>query len=663
MGRARSRKGVPPEPAAKRPRKTVRLVPLLCPADFAATGFSAERIVSSRPDSPFIVLAQDYHDRWELAPSSWNFDEHRERALRNLRRREQRAEWVRERLDGPSGPADVLLRLGDALTASDLLDFGFLREAAALLGAHEVFVAVPTRESMVLSSDFALVAQLTLARLEDPEPYEFAIGAQIFGCNASGLELIAVAARPDVAAAARAETAAPESKPQPASETDAQTTLAFDTAIDDAGDDESLGYMPVGLEIGLPDGSTMILLALSEPSLESAEKKIGILLERRLQRYAANPSFGGVLRLVLNPETIEANASNRAKLEESLRRTNAELERRGVITVSGNPIRVAGSIGHPELGAREAQAADDEVRTPAVAEEPAATQQHELALIAGGVFAIGAVSAPSLMAFDRLGSSSLFQLSTLAPVACLLALLLAIRGVAYGRFVLLGFSVASLVSSMIRSNEILAGGAPAALSAVALGSGLGFAAATLLLAIGRPRTRSAPPRSGGRQQPLLGLALGLALSLVAGLAHVPQCMEREASPGIASCRALDAAACAKVPGCRVHSPRCAIDCSAGFGGSCPAGCERSGDRCQPLVCRWSIQTNALGQSKRTCEPSGLCVEQADQCVEACSTLSTREACRRRAFCGFTECEGTAAVACAAFPAAECPTGLCDLRGY
>jgi hypothetical protein len=55
---------------------------LLCPANLAASGFSAKRVVSSRPDSPFIVLARDYHDRWELAPSSLSFDEHHERALR-----------------------------------------------------------------------------------------------------------------------------------------------------------------------------------------------------------------------------------------------------------------------------------------------------------------------------------------------------------------------------------------------------------------------------------------------------------------------------------------------------------------------------------------------------------------------------------------------------
>jgi hypothetical protein len=671
------------EPPRDERRRKVRLIPLLCPASFAPSGFSAKRIDPSRPDSPFIVLARDYHDRWQLAPSSLNFDEHFARALRNLRRRKERAEWLRP--DGPSGPANVLLRMGDALTASDLLDQGFLRAAAALLGADEVFVAVPTRESMVLSADFALVAQFALARLEDLEPDEFAIGAQIFRCNANGLELIAGVARPEAATAARAEARAREPGPQPEGTTDAPTTLAFDTAANDEADDESLGYMPMGLELGSPDGSTMILLALTEPNLESAERKIRVLLERRLQGYAAKPSFGGLLRVQLNPEMIEANASNQARLEQILSRTNAELERRDAITVSGNPIRVIGGIGHPgqeapspsrqkraprspgsggadKAAAREAQAAEDEALTTAVVESPATAQKRELALIAGGVLALGTISARSLVAFDRLGSSALFQLSTLTPVACLIALSLAVRGVPYARFVLLGFSLASLVWSLPRLNESLAGGA-AALTPLAFASALGFAAATLFLAVGRARSRRAPPRGKNRHQTLLGFSLGIALSLVTPLAEVPRCVERAAFPRVATCRALDATTCSKVPGCRAHPPRCAIDCRKGFGDECPAACEESGGRCQPLACSWSVHTNALGQSTRSCGPSGLCVEQADQCVEGCSTLSTRDACRQRAFCGFSECEGTATLACDAFSAADCPLEVCELRGY
>ncbi len=85
-------------------------------------------------------------------------------AVRNLRRRPERAPWQPNLVPWRGSETTVLLRAGDDLTASDVVDRRLLAEAHEHLEADVIYVAVPSRFSMVAADSpeplFSLAEEL-----------------------------------------------------------------------------------------------------------------------------------------------------------------------------------------------------------------------------------------------------------------------------------------------------------------------------------------------------------------------------------------------------------------------------------------------------------------------------------------------------------------------
>jgi hypothetical protein len=69
-------------------------------------------------------------------------------AVQNLIRRDNRPEWQTDKVPWRGEMRSIYWRSGDDLTASDLLDEAFLREAHALIGA-ELVIGIPSANSML----------------------------------------------------------------------------------------------------------------------------------------------------------------------------------------------------------------------------------------------------------------------------------------------------------------------------------------------------------------------------------------------------------------------------------------------------------------------------------------------------------------------------------
>jgi hypothetical protein len=608
------------------------LIPLLFPADFSDTTLSAVRLLPSSSESPYVGLGWDHPQFFELAPKSIDFETHRARALANLRAREERAEWGSEELPGTDGTSRCLLRVGDETTASDLLDFEVLRAGMKELDAEEVFIAVPTRVAMVMSADRLLAAHLCVARIEHFCEDEFVIGPQIYRFDGETLSLDGLVARPeDAEPIAKVRRLNRRSARRALSEP--TTALGFDTEVDEPAD-ESLGYVPRGLWVETKGGEVSMLLALSEPDLPSASKKIDLLLKRRLERYLARPRFGGVIRFQLDPELIEPTADNTDELQQLLRKKTRKLERKGFATSAGEPVLLVGSIGGPDraqAGPRRAEAkarAKAKVAEPrpqltpvqsealarleqafgsAVPPAPEARAKHEAtreaetpetlrqARLCGFIGKVGAFVA-TLAVFVRFGAAVRLQgqgiwleRPVLAPLGCLILLVFMLRGSAYGRFGLLGLSVTGCIASLLGSRTYQ--GPMPVFSVVDHVVALVFGLAALCLAVGLGVGASGRPASEPPYRGVLGLLLG-ALLLFATGRDTRACVTRMTVLGAPrACRDLPKDYCGTVPGCRVIPPSAVPGCPPGL--------------CAPAECEGTPERACHEHSSSTC-PVGLC---------------------------------------------------------
>jgi len=157
------------------------LVPFLSHAAWSgATDSATEPLLEEFGDTLLLSLGWDTSRMVVIGDRSLLTPENKRTALANLRSRATRAEWVRTTLSLAEGETDVWMRLGDAMTASDLWDREFVRAALALSGAPTVFIAVPTREAMVMSTHPDPVARFAMARVKDPEHGEHVLGTDIF---------------------------------------------------------------------------------------------------------------------------------------------------------------------------------------------------------------------------------------------------------------------------------------------------------------------------------------------------------------------------------------------------------------------------------------------------------------------------------------------------
>lgn len=167
--------------AALRESDPNALVPFLSAAGWIGADDSAsEPLLAEFGDSLLVSLGWDSPTMVVIGDRSLLTRENKRTALANLRSRETRVDWLPTTVPSPKGETDVWVRLGDALTASDLWDPDFVRAARERTGAPVVFIAVPTRESMLMSIDPDPIARLAMARVEDPSHGEHVLGTELF---------------------------------------------------------------------------------------------------------------------------------------------------------------------------------------------------------------------------------------------------------------------------------------------------------------------------------------------------------------------------------------------------------------------------------------------------------------------------------------------------
>jgi hypothetical protein len=156
------------------------LLPFLNRAGWSSNEkMASERLVAGYDNSPLVSLGWDSPHMVVIGDASLLTPQNKATALANLRKRPDRPHWEKASMDLPEGSADVFVRLGDVMTASDLWDPEFVRDALRLAGSDRVFFAVPTRESMVMATSPDPVARLAMARIQDHEHGEFVIGTEI----------------------------------------------------------------------------------------------------------------------------------------------------------------------------------------------------------------------------------------------------------------------------------------------------------------------------------------------------------------------------------------------------------------------------------------------------------------------------------------------------
>lgn len=156
------------------------LLPFLSPARWSPQReMASEQLIPGYDNSPLVCLGWDSPRLVVLGGAQLLTPQNKATALDNLRKRPNRPEWQETSMDLPEGSAEVFVRLGDVLTASDLWDREFVRAAHQLAGSERVFFAVPTRASMVMATSPDPVARLAMSRVEDDEHGEFVIGAEI----------------------------------------------------------------------------------------------------------------------------------------------------------------------------------------------------------------------------------------------------------------------------------------------------------------------------------------------------------------------------------------------------------------------------------------------------------------------------------------------------
>ena len=83
-------------------------------------------------------------------------------------------------MPSPDGEIEVFIRIGDDLTASDLLDPEFMQDAWARCRSKMVFFGVPTRTCMAMASHPDPVARLAAVRFEEPEHGELRLSPCVF---------------------------------------------------------------------------------------------------------------------------------------------------------------------------------------------------------------------------------------------------------------------------------------------------------------------------------------------------------------------------------------------------------------------------------------------------------------------------------------------------
>jgi hypothetical protein len=161
------------------------LFPYLNPAGFRQESDTAsERLVDAWSDSPLVTLGHDggVSIAW-MGRAELNI-ENKRLALGNLRSRRERAEWQAHSMESPAGPIELFVRMGDDLTASDLVDPDFLRAAYEQCGSKVVFFAIPSRVSMVMASHPDPVARVARVGFEDDE--HDPVSSCLFAFNGEG---------------------------------------------------------------------------------------------------------------------------------------------------------------------------------------------------------------------------------------------------------------------------------------------------------------------------------------------------------------------------------------------------------------------------------------------------------------------------------------------
>lgn len=156
------------------------LLPFLSPAGWSPQqDMACERLIAEYDNSPLVCLGWDSPRLVVIGGVQLLTPQNKATALANLRTRPNRPEWHETSMDLPDGSAEVFVRLGDVMTASDLWDPEFVRHAHLLAGSERVYFGVPTRQSMVMATSPEPVARLAMSRVEDDEHGEFVIGAEI----------------------------------------------------------------------------------------------------------------------------------------------------------------------------------------------------------------------------------------------------------------------------------------------------------------------------------------------------------------------------------------------------------------------------------------------------------------------------------------------------
>ena len=300
------------------------IVPILQPPDWVG----AERCLcrrlldESQAHALWVALGEEKETARALlmkelaAELEVTYEDAHERALRNLKERPNRVGWEANEFDG----VKFLLREGDELTASDIVDNDFLDEAAKMLDSDFLHVAIPTRTTMAVTGLDGMLHVIPLARKlwesaeeDDREPL-----TPLVYCYAEG-QLVGLAVTDDEEA---------------------------DEDEDGDAEAEEAGFRPTPMQVE-KDGKPALLLCMTCNSFDELAQAI----QREFRSYAPGltemEGFGGEIHFDINPNGVEPSDENKKHLTDLmgfLTRQAAEFELK---TADGDPIFATFEFGPP----------------------------------------------------------------------------------------------------------------------------------------------------------------------------------------------------------------------------------------------------------------------------------------------------------------------------
>ncbi|MBI2192412.1 MAG: hypothetical protein HYU36_10550 [Planctomycetes bacterium] len=177
--------------------------PILNPSTWDSHGeaFSRKLLQSNFPLVPWVAYGEDrgdrinYLTRWAAEEQKVSYEQMDEKSLSNLAQRPEQPEWQMNEPALGKASHKVILRVGDDLTASSILDPAILQKAQDMLGCDMILVGIPHRFMMLAcgEGEAILVAPVVHSIYEEARRESHAHLSPYLFCARDG-ELIGVAA-------------------------------------------------------------------------------------------------------------------------------------------------------------------------------------------------------------------------------------------------------------------------------------------------------------------------------------------------------------------------------------------------------------------------------------------------------------------------------------